>query len=289
MKKTSWFSQTIICFLLLLLSLTTVYPLLYTFTMSFSTAADAAKQGFHVFPKEWTLASYRIVLSSAETYTGYMNSLMRTIVGTLLGLVVTAMTAYPLSKNYMPNKKIYSFLVLFTMLFDGGLVASYLVIVQLGLIDNRLVYILPMLVTAYNVSVLKSYYCSLPESLAESAKIDGAGEFLTLFRIILPICKPVLATIALWLAVGHWNAWTDAMLYINSDDKLVLQIFLQRIITRNQTDMLRAGIMAEDVGAHSSKTIQGATIMITVLPILAVYPFVQKYFVKGVTLGAVKG
>ena len=230
-----------------------------------------------------------MIFSSGDIYVGFFNSIMRTVIGTLLSLVVTAMTAYPLSKRYMPNKKIFSVLVLFTMLFDGGIVANYILIVKLGLINNRLVYILPLLVSAYNVVVLKSYYMSIPESLSESAFIDGANEFQTLFKIIIPTCKPVLATLALWTAVAHWNSWMDAMLYINTDDKLVLQIFLQRVINQNQTEMLRAGIVTEDVSAYSSKTIQAATIMVTIMPILMVYPFVQKWFVKGIMLGSVKG
>lgn len=289
MKVKNKISQGCICILLLALSITTVYPLIYTFTISFSTAAEATKIGFHVFPKAWSLASYKMIFSSGDIYVGFFNSIMRTVIGTLLSLVVTAMTAYPLSKRYMPNKKIFSVLVLFTMLFDGGIVANYILIVKLGLINNRLVYILPLLVSAYNVVVLKSYYMSIPESLSESAFIDGANEFQTLFKIIIPTCKPVLATLALWTAVAHWNSWMDAMLYINTDDKLVLQIFLQRVINQNQTEMLRAGIVTEDVSAYSSKTIQAATIMVTIMPILMVYPFVQKWFVKGIMLGSVKG
>jgi putative aldouronate transport system permease protein len=175
------------------------------------------------------------------------------------------------------------------MLFNGGLIPTYLVIRNIGLIDNRLVYILPLIISAFNVVIMRNFFQSIPDSLIESAKIDGANDFLILFRIILPISKPVIATIALWGAVGHWNAWFDGMLYINSNHKQILQIFLQRIVIENQPELIEKGIINPDVMQFTSETIKSATIVVTIMPILFVYPFLQRYFVKGIMLGAIKG
>ena len=175
------------------------------------------------------------------------------------------------------------------MIFEGGMIPNYLLIKKLKLIDNRLVYILPCAVSAYNIIIMKSFFKSLPESLSESAKIDGANDFRILWSIILPVSKPVLATVGLWTAVMHWNAWLDGMLYINDNSKQILQIFLQRIVKEGQSTLLERGITDPDVTSFTPETIKSATIIVTILPILIVYPFVQKYFVKGIMLGSVKG
>jgi putative aldouronate transport system permease protein len=275
--------------MLTLLAITTLYPFIYILTMSLSTTLEAIKPGFHLYPKEISLTSYQMVFKNKEIIVGYGNTIFRTVAGVVTTLIVTSMFAYPLSKDYMPNRKLFTFITLFTMLFSGGLIPTYLLMRNLHLINNRLVFILPGLVGAYNVIVLKSFFKSIPESLPESAKIDGANEFVVLFRIILPLSKPVLATLALWTAVSHWNAWFDAMIYINSYSKQVLQFFLQKILIENNQDLIQQGLVDPDRMTFTPETIKAATIVITILPILFVYPFVQKYFVKGIMLGSVKG
>lgn len=270
-------------------ALISVYPLVYTLSLSLSSMAEASKIGFHIYPKEISLAAYKMVLAKEEVYTGYFNTVFRTVFGTALTVTMTSMMAYPLSKPYMPNSRLYTLLLIFTMVFDAGMVPGYLLIKALHLQNNRLVYILPGLVGAYNIIVVKSYFKSLPSSISESARIDGANEFGILFRIIMPLSKPVLATVAMWVAVAHWNTWIDSMLYMSDKNKQVLQIFLQRIVKENQSDLVESSWMNASVTDYTAETVKSATIIVSILPILLVYPFIQKYFVKGIMLGSVKG
>lgn len=278
--------------ILTIFGLTTLYPFLYTLTISLSTAAEADKIGLHILPTpgKMSVESYRLVLRNKDIWGAYKWTLFRTIVGTLMALVVTCFYGYALSRPGLPMKKFFSSYIMFTMLFSGGQIPIYLNIKNLGLIDSVWVYVLPTLVGAYNVIVAKSFFAALPESLNESARIDGAGEFRIFFQIIVPLSKPIIMTLALWMAVAHWNTWFDSLMYINDEKKKVVQSFLQRIVTNNSTDMLKdVNASEQDKKEVVGKTIQSATIMVTILPILCVYPFIQKYFVKGVTLGAVKG
>ena len=192
------------------------------------------------------------------------------------------------SKENTPFKKPVLLLLLFTMLFSGGIIPVYMIIKNLGLLNNRLVYILPRLVTAYNVIILRNYFMSIPGELNESAKIDGANELLIFFKIVLPLSKPVLATVALWEAVAHWNAWMDGILYITDNAKQVVQVMLQRIILQNELAALGPG-QGTLMQTYSTETVKSATIVVSIIPILVVYPFIQKYFTKGIMLGAVKG
>lgn len=276
------------CVFLILIGFITLYPLIYIVSISFSSMQEAARMGFHLYPKEVSVGAYKVVFETPEIYRQYANTIIRTVCGTVLGLLVTSMFAYSVSQKSMPHRKLLMNMALFTMLFSGGIVPSYLTINKLGLIDNFLVLILPSVISAYNVIIMKSFFMGIPESISESAQIDGANKFLILFRIILPISKPVLATVGLWMAVSHWNSWYDAMIYINSEEKQVIQNFLRKIIMENNTNLVDKGIVNE-LSDYTPETIKAATVVVTVLPILCVYPFIQKYFVKGVTIGAVKG
>jgi len=270
------------------LGLLCLYPFLYTLTISLSTAAQANTPGFHLYPTEISWTSYRMVLSNPDILIGYRNTVLRTLLGTGLSVLCCAVAAYPLSRKEMPHRSMITFLIVFTMLFNGGLVPTYLIIKQLGLINSIWSLVLPTMVTAFNVIIIKNFFQALPESLVESARMDGAGEWQVLFNIYLPLSKPVLATVALWSAVFHWNAWFDAMLYITDDQNQVLQTFLQRIVVESGTELMELGITDSSVLQFTSETIKAATIIITILPILCVYPFVQKHFVKGILLGGVK-
>jgi putative aldouronate transport system permease protein len=266
-----------------------LYPFVYTLSISLSTAAEANRDGFHFFPRDISLVSYRMVLTNPNIVTGYMNTLLRTVLGTSLTLAATCIAAYPLSRREMPHRAMLTFLVVFTMLFSGGMVPAYLLVKNLGMINTVWALTVPGMITAFNVIIVKNFFQSLPESLVESARLDGAGEWTILFRLYLPLSKPVLATVALWTAVGHWNAWFDALLYITDDRKQVLQTFLQRIVIESSTQMMELGITDTSIVQFTSETIKAATIIVTILPIICVYPFVQKYFVKGIMLGGVKG
>lgn len=275
--------------LLALLAFTTLYPFIYTLTMSLSTTKAATEMGFHLYPKEISFMAYKMVFKNKDIFTSYGNTIFRTVVGTGLGLLVTMMFAYALSRKDMPNRKLFTVILLFTMLFNGGKIPTYLVIKDLGLLNNIWVYVLPYLISAYNVIVARSFFQSLPEALHESASIDGAGEFKIFFRIILPLSKPIIMTIALWMAVMHWNTWYDAMMYMTDNTKITVQCLLQRIIQENNSELISQGVMNPDAMQYTSETVKAATIIVSVLPILLFYPFVQRYFIKGVMLGAVKG
>ncbi len=278
--------------ILTLFAFTTLYPFLYTLTISLSTKAEAESLGLHILPnfKNITIDPYKMVFKNAEIWNAYKYTLFRTIVGTILSLLVTCFYGYALSRPTLPLKRFFVSFIMFTMLFSGGQIPIYLNIKSLGLINNIWVYVLPMLITAYNVIVSRSFFASLPESLNESAKIDGAGEFRIFFQIIVPLSKPIIMTLALWQAVAHWNEWFSGMMYITDNRKIVVQNYIQRIVNEGNTNLISdVNASATDQIEVTGKTIQSASIIVSILPILCFYPFVQKYFVKGVTLGAVKG
>lgn len=269
-------------------ALLTVYPFLYTLALSFSTASAAARGSGWPWPSEWSLTSYEMVFQNPEILVGYRNTLFRTIGGTAGTLLMTALVAYPLSRKELLGRPLFILYLLLTMVFHGGMIPSYLLIRNLGLIDHLAVYILPGLISAFNVIIMKNFFQSLPDSLAESARIDGASEWRILFQIYLPLSKPILATIGLWTAVAHWNSWFDALLYINSDSKQVLQMFLQRVVISNNTELIEKGLLNPDLQQFAPETVKAATVIVTILPILCLYPFLQKYFVKGIMLGSLK-
>jgi len=274
--------------LLAAISFVAVYPFLYTFILSISTASAAMDPGFRLWPREVSWTSYQMVFNNPDILIGYRNTVFRTVTGTCLVLLVTSLMAYPLSRPELVHRRGWMIFILITMIFHGGLIPSYLLIRNLGLIDSMLVYIVPGLVTGFNVIILKNFFQGVPNSLAESARIDGASEWRILFQIYLPLSKPVLATIGLWTAVAHWNAWFDALLYINSDDKQVLQMFLQRIVIANNTELIERNLINPEIQQFTPETIKAATVIVTILPILFLYPFLQKYFLKGIMLGGVK-
>jgi putative aldouronate transport system permease protein len=272
-----------------LLAFSTLYPFVYVLTMSFSTHAEASREGLHLFPREVTLMAYKMVFSNPDILIGYMNTLFRAVVGTLMSVVLSCMCAYPLSRKDLPHRSLFMFLLIFTMLFSGGLVPTYLLIKNLGLLNNRWVYILPMCVQVFNVIIIRNFFESIPESLSESASLDGAGSWRILFKIYIPLSKPVLATVSLWTAVMHWNSWFDGLIYITDDRKQVLQIFLRRLVIESNTMLLEKGLINPDMTQFTPETLKAATIVVTIIPILLLYPFLQKYFVKGIMLGGVKG
>lgn len=274
--------------LLSLIGLLALYPFWYTFVISISSAAEASSAGLHLWPGEISFTAYKMVLSNPDILTGFKNTLFRTIVGTVLTVFCVSVAAYPLARNEMPYRSRLTFFIMFTMIFSGGLVPVYLLVKSIGLMNSRWALILPIMLTAFNIIVVKNFFQSIPESLAESARIDGASEFTILTRIYMPLSKPALATIALWTSVLHWNHWFDAMLYINENSKQVLQTFLQRIVIENSTELIESGVADATATQFTPETIKAATVVVTVLPILCVYPFVQRYFTKGIMLGGVK-
>ena len=254
-----------------------------------STTKAATQMGFRFWPSEFSGMAYQMVFKNKDLFIAYGNTLFRTVVGTLSALLVTTMFAYALSRKEMPNRKLYTMIVLFTMLFNGGKIPTYLVLKEMKLLNNIWVYVLPNLISAYNVVVARSFFQSMPDALHESASIDGAGEFRIFFKIILPLSMPIIMTLALWIAVFHWNAWYDGMMYVTDNKLIIVQCLLQRIVQENNSELISQGIINPDATQFTPETVKSATIIVSILPILAFYPFVQRYFIKGVMLGAVKG
>lgn len=273
---------------LTLVALVALFPFVYIVLLSLSGPGDVAAGGVLVIPRQPTLEAYRMVLGDVGFRTGFANTVLRTVVGTAATLLATALIAYPLSRRRMPWRRQLLFYVLFTTLFSGGLVPRYLLVKELGLIDSRLALVLPVLVTAFSVFILKNFFQQIPVALEEAARLEGASDFHVLFRIFIPLSKPVLATIALWTAVMHWNAWFDAMLFITSDDRQVLQIFLQRLVVENNLKDIQYGVDNLDAASFSGEAVKAAAVVVVVLPIVLVYPFLQRFFVRGIMLGGVK-
>ncbi len=200
--------------------------------------------------------------------------------------MVTYCAGYALSRKNLPFRGVLTFLIVFTMLFSGGLIPTFLTIKSYGLVNSRWALILPVMTSAWNIIIARNYISGLPDELEEAALVDGAHPLKIVFQIMWPLSMPVIAVLALWSAVGHWNAWFDALIYCSGDDKIVLQLLLRRLLIQTQAE---DSIMQSTIAATTSDTIKCATIIVAILPIICVYPFVQKYFVKGVTIGAVKG
>ena len=212
-------------------SLTIIYPYFQQILISISTKADLARMQYSFLPNFITLEAYYIIFNNRLLGIAYLNTIFRVVVGTITSLSFTAIVAYPLSRKYLPDRTFWTGIIVFTMFFSGGLIPNYLLIKNLGLRDNLLVYIIPSLLGAFNIVMIRNFYMALPEELNESARIDGANELQILFRIIVPVSKPVLATVALWTVVGHWNSWFDNMLYVNDPNKQVLQFMLRKLLT----------------------------------------------------------
>jgi putative aldouronate transport system permease protein len=271
-----------------LIALGALFPFLYVVLLSLSGPADVAAGGLLVIPRQPTLEAYRMVLGDVGFRTGLVNTLLRTVFGTAATLLATALLAYPLSRARMPWRRQLIFYVLFTTLFSGGVVPRYLLVKELGLIDSRLALVLPVLMTAFSVFILKNFFQQIPIALEEAARLEGASDLHVLFRIFIPLSKPALATIALWTAVMHWNHWFDAMLFVTSDDKQVLQIFLQRLVVENNLKDIQYGVADLDASMFSGEAVKAAAVVVVVLPIALVYPALQRFFVKGIMLGGVK-
>lgn len=272
----------------------TLYPFIHTLAISFNEGNDALRGGIFLWPREWTMQNYKAIFISGTIYHAAFISVARTLTSTILGVFLTTMLAYTLAQpQYIFRKKIGLVFVL-TMYFNAGLIPNYFLIKNLGLINSFWVYVLPGLVSAFNLIVVRTYIRSLPAGLIESAKIDGAGDFKIFLQIILPLCKPVLATISLFIAVGSWNAWFDTFLYASSELKLsTLQYEMMKLLGSTQSTNSDPSLIA-GVNTNQSKamvtpaSVRASITIVTALPILFVYPFLQKYFVVGLNLGSVK-
>ncbi|MFC5404378.1 carbohydrate ABC transporter permease [Cohnella soli] len=271
------------------LSLLCIFPLIHMFALSLSSGAAAAAGKVSLWPVDFTTAAYRNIVSKPEYLTAFGISGKRLILGTAISVVLTIVTAYPLSKDNsaFQFRTWYTWFFVFTILFGGGLVPWFMTIKQLGLMDTIWALVLPGALTVFNVILLLNFYRGLPKELDESAKMDGAGHFRTLWSIIVPLSKPALATIGLFTMVGHWNSWFDGLILMNRPEHYPLQTFLQTIVIKKDMRFMTSQD-AELLRLISDRTSGAAQIFVASLPILLVYPFLQRFFIKGIVLGSVK-
>ncbi|PZD96263.1 carbohydrate ABC transporter permease [Paenibacillus sambharensis] len=274
-----------------LVLIATLYPFLNVLAVSFNDSADTVRGGITIWPREFTLENYKVIFSYGTLVTAFQISVLRTIVGTILSLTACSMVAYTLSRRDFQGRKFISVFLVLTLYVSGGLIPGFLLMKNLGLMNSFWVYVLPGMVNAFYIFMIRSFMDNLPYALQESAKLDGANDFTIFWRVILPLCKPVLATIALFVAVGQWNAWFDTYLYNGSNSSLTtLQFELMKILqsTTSGADQARGSNIVEQMRSVSPDSVKMAITIVTIVPILLVYPFLQRYFVQGMTLGAVK-
>ena len=275
-----------------LFAATILYPFWYTIILSLSGFNDVTSLGFHLWVEEVKLDAWRHIARDRQIPIGYGNSIFRTLVGTVLTLIVTLGIAFPLAKKDLPFRKLITLYLLITMFFGGGLIPTFLLIRRLGLFDSRWVYILPVLVGAFNVIIVRNFLMTIDAAFEESAMMDGANYLQVLVHVIAPLAKPVLAVIALWTAVEHWNAWFDNMLYVRDRSKYVLQMVLRNLLIQEWMTLqnIQKGFIQQGgKGLLPPESVKAATVLVTLGPIVLVYPYLQRYFVKGIFLGSLKG
>lgn len=275
--------------ILIIIGLITLFPFLDVVFNSLTTSKELVENAKSVIaiPKNPTLENYKYVLSGNSIFRAYGVTIFRTVVGTILNMTITVMTAYPLSKKFLPGRGVLMQVFFFTMIFSGGMIPTYLVVKTFKLTDTIWALIVPSLLNVYNMIIMRTSFEGIPEELEDAAKIDGCSEWTTLIRIVLPVSKPTLASISLFYAVWHWNAFFDVVLYITDRKLWPLQTLLREVVLTMSMAELNAQLA--DVATPPSSSVIAATVMVSTLPILVVYPFLQKYFVKGVMVGAVKG
>jgi putative aldouronate transport system permease protein len=273
-------------FVIVLIVITMIYPLVYVIAMSFASPSQA-RAGV-IFPTEFSLDAYRAIFNGGTVTQGLTNSLFITVVGTLLSLAATSMLAWGLARTrQVPGAKAVLIMVLATMFFSAGIIPNFMLIKYLGLLDSTWSLIIPGLISAFNMIVIRNFFQGLPEELIEAARIDGAGEWRIFLQIVLPLSKPVLAVMGLFYAVGYWNTYFNALLYINDSEKWPIQVVLQQYVLAGVA--IPGAVVTPDQPPPPGVTLQMAVIVLATVPILIVYPFLQRYFTKGVLTGAIKG
>lgn len=282
---------------LVLLAALMVYPLLNTLAISLNDGMDAVRGGIGIWPRVFSLKNYEVVLNMDSIYQAFIMSVLKTVVVVATNLLFTSMLAYALSRKELLFRRPITLIFVLTLYFDAGLIPNYLLIKDLGMLNSFQAYWVPVMISAFNLIVLRTYMKGIPEEITESARMDGAGEFRTWWQIIMPLCKPVLAVVGLFVAVGSWNAWLDTLLYNSGDPALTtLQYELQKLLASS----MNAGANSANTAANTASVgsggqlttpiaLRSAITMVAAVPILLVYPFLQKHFVTGLTIGSVKG
>lgn len=266
-----------------------LYPVLYAISCSFSGAEALLHQEVWLWPVDVTLKSYQMVFEHKYVLSSYGNTILYTVLGTTYSVLLTILGAYPLSRSYLPFRDFFMLIIAFTMLFGGGLIPTFLVVRDLKLVNTLWALVLPCAVTPFNLILLRTNMQGIPDAIEESAKIDGANDWIILVRIILPMCMAAVMTVFLLYFVGKWNDWFSALIYLNDREKYPLQLILRDILASNDDKTLNQQMLREAKNSVSSLGFKCAIMVIAMAPLLVVYPFIQRYFVKGVMVGAVKG
>lgn len=292
MRKTSLSRKIFVCcnvIALMLFSLICLYPMLYVVFASLSDSAKLlAHEGFLLWPEDFSWEAYRAVAKNPTIVTGYINSIIVLVVGTFLSVLMTTLGAYFWTRRNVGMKKVISTLFLIPLFFSGGMIPTYLVVKNLGLYNTLFALFLPTLISTYNMVIVRTSFAGIPVSLEEAATIDGANAFRIFVSVTIPLSKAVIAVMILYYGVGYWNSWFNAMIYLNDRSKFPLQLILREILIVNDTSAMSAA-GSGDSDYAIAESIKYAVIVVATVPILCVYPFLQKYFVKGVMIGAVKG
>ncbi|WP_284641068.1 carbohydrate ABC transporter permease [Paenibacillus silviterrae] len=276
-------------FLLTLVGLVTILPFIHVVAGSFTTVQELAEKQFVLIPTVWTLDAYRYVFSTNTLVMGLAVSIGITVFGTMFSMALTSFMAYGLARRDLDGRNTIMFLVVFTMLFSGGMIPTFLVVKEMGLIDTYASQVIPVAISAFNLIIMRNFFQNLPDGIEESAKIDGCGDWGILFKIVIPLSMPAIATISLFYAVTYWNTYMSAILYLNDTAKWPVQVILRQIV------ILASGLSADTSGMDDSfvtppeQTVKMAVIVVATLPILLVYPFLQKHFAKGALMGSIKG
>lgn len=275
--------------LLILVNIIMLYPFIYIISVSISNPNSVIRGEVVLLPKGFSFEAYKQILTYPYFLKSYLNTIFYASVGTVLTLLMTVLAAYPLSMEKFRSKGTVSFLYVVTMFFSGGMIPTFLVVKNLRLLDTRAAVIITAILSAWNVIICRSFFQGIPKSLHESAYIDGANDWTILFKIIIPLSKPVLSTLALFSIVGFWNDFFSALLYLSDRNKFPLQMILRNILINSEMVAKEPGAVKDVSNTVSTLSLKTASIMVTILPVLCVYPFIQKYFVKGVMVGSVKG
>lgn len=281
--------NTIVVLLCIVITILTVYPIYYCLIHSLNEGTDAAKGGIYLFPRKFTLENYQIVFQNKAIYKAFFMTIVRTFAGTLAAIVAMAVAAYALTKQELKGRRIYTYLGVITLYFSAGVVQQYLLYRELHILDTFWVYLLPNIYQFYYIILFMAFFKELPAALEESAQIDGAGYYTILLRVIIPLSKPVIATIALFVGVWHWNDWFHPAFFIQNENLMTMPAVLMRAMSLAEAQQMMQRMMS--TGAQSSTTMESvryAMLIVAVAPITIIYPFVQKFFLKGMMLGSVK-
>lgn len=291
MNRSDKIFYSVIAVVIFFLTILVLYPILYVISASFSSSAAVTEGRVWIWPVEPTLEAYKAVFKYEDIWLGYKNTIIYTVAGTIVNVAMAMICAYPMARKDLWGRDVLSFFFAFTMLFGGGMIPNYILMKNLGLLNNPLVMIIPGAMSVYNMIVARNFIQNnIPGELLESAKIDGCNDFQFFFRMVLPLSKAIIAVLTLWHAVGHWNSYFSAFLYFTEKELYPLQIFLKEILVQSNVNTEVVSDVADALAMQNLKQLlKYAVIVVSTVPLFTFYPFVQKHFVKGVTIGSVKG